>query len=399
MPPDTQTVAEAHAVLDASMRAAPARARRIMIVAGEASGDLHGSDLAREIMARDPRCDLFGIAGEQMRAAGVRALVKTEDIHGLGLSELASTITRTVRAFGALRRIIRREKPDLVILIDYAEFNLILSGVAKRAGVPVLYYITPQVWAWRRGRVGKLVERADRLAVVLPFEAQIFAPAGDRVSFVGHPLLDRVKPAQDRAATLKRHGIAPGSRLLAILPGSRRAEVRYLLRPMVEAARVLARDHGLVPALALAPTLSRAELAAAGVDLEGMHIIEGDTYSIIAASELGLVTSGTATLETALLACPMVIAYKVSPLTYILGRVLITGVDFIGMPNILAGRQIVPELIQGQVTARNLVRAAEPLLSETIHAETQAALRALRERLGAPGAAARVADMALEMTS
>jgi lipid-A-disaccharide synthase len=399
MPPDTQTVAEAHAVLDASMRAARARARRIMIVAGEASGDLHGSDLAREIMARDPRCDLFGIAGEQMRAAGVRALVKTEDIHGLGLSELASTITRTVRAFGALRRIIRREKPDLVILIDYAEFNLILSGVAKRAGVPVLYYITPQVWAWRRGRVGKLVERADRLAVVLPFEAQIFAPAGDRVSFVGHPLLDRVKPAQDRAATLKRHGIAPGSRLLAILPGSRRAEVRYLLRPMVEAARVLARDHGLVPALALAPTLSRAELAAAGVDLEGMHIIEGDTYSIIAASELGLVTSGTATLETALLACPMVIAYKVSPLTYILGRVLITGVDFIGMPNILAGRQIVPELIQGQVTARNLVRAAEPLLSETIHAETQAALRALRERLGAPGAAARVADMALEMTS
>jgi lipid-A-disaccharide synthase len=235
--------------------------------------------------------------------------------------------------------------------------------------------------------------------VVLPFEAQIFAPAGDRVSFVGHPLLDRVKPAQDRAATLKRHGIAPGSRLLAILPGSRRAEVRYLLRPMVEAARVLARDHGLVPALALAPTLSRAELAAAGVDLEGMHIIEGDTYSIIAASELGLVTSGTATLETALLACPMVIAYKVSPLTYILGRVLITGVDFIGMPNILAGRQIVPELIQGQVTARNLVRAAEPLLSETIHAETQAALRALRERLGAPGAAARVADMALEMTT
>ncbi len=399
MPPDTQTVAEAHAVLDASMRAAPARARRIMIVAGEASGDLHGSDLAREIMARDPGCDLFGIAGEQMRAAGVRALVKTEDIHGLGLSELASTITRTVRAFGALRRIIRREKPDLVILIDYAEFNLILSGVAKRAGVPVLYYITPQVWAWRRGRVGKLVERADRLAVVLPFEAQIFAPAGDRVSFVGHPLLDRVKPAQDRAATLKRHGIAPGSRLLAILPGSRRAEVRYLLRPMVEAARVLARDHGLVPALALAPTLSRAELAAAGVDLEGMHIIEGDTYSIIAASELGLVTSGTATLETALLACPMVIAYKVSPLTYILGRVLITGVDFIGMPNILAGRQIVPELIQGQVTARNLVRAAEPLLSETIHAETQAALRALRERLGAPGAAARVADMALEMTT
>ena len=141
-----------------------AHRRRIMIVAGEASGDLHGGDLAREILARDPSCDLFGIAGEKMRAAGVRAIVKTEDIHGLGLSELASTIGRTIGAFRALRRIIRREKPDLVILIDYAEFNLILSGTARRAGVPVLYYITPQVWAWRRGRINKLVDRAGRLA-------------------------------------------------------------------------------------------------------------------------------------------------------------------------------------------------------------------------------------------
>ena len=175
-----------------------------MIVAGEASGDLHGGDLAREILARDPACELFGIAGEKMRAAGVRAIVKTEDIHGLGLSELASTIGRTVGAFRALRRIIRREKPDLVILIDYAEFNLILSGTARRNGVPVLYYITPQVWAWRRGRIDKLVDRADRLAVVLPFEAELFHRAGDRVSFVGHPLLDRIagapKPRRDAEA-------------------------------------------------------------------------------------------------------------------------------------------------------------------------------------------------------
>ena len=169
-----------------------ARKARIMIVAGEASGDLHGGDLAREILARDPSCELFGIAGEKMRAAGVRAIIKMEDIHGLGLSELASTIGRTVGAFRTLRRIIRREKPDLLILIDYAEFNLILSGTARRNRVPVLYYITPQVWAWRRGRVDKLVDRADRLAVVLPFEAELFHRAGERVSFVGHPLLDRI---------------------------------------------------------------------------------------------------------------------------------------------------------------------------------------------------------------
>ena len=374
------------------------RRRRIMIVAGEASGDLHGGDLAREIAALSPSSELFGVAGEQMRAAGVRAMVRMEDIHGLGLSELASTIGRTIGAFRGLRKIIRREKPDLVILIDYAEFNLILSGTARRAGVPVLYYITPQVWAWRRGRIDKLVDRADRLAVVLPFEAELFRRAGERVSFVGHPLLDRVAPASSRADTLKRHGFSPSARLIAILPGSRRAEVRYLLDPMVKAARIIARDHGLEVVLALAPTLTREELAAVGrSDLAGVRIIENDTYSIVAASQLALVASGTATLETALLGCPEVIAYKVSPLTYILGRMLVTGVDFIGMPNILAGRQIVPELIQGDVTAENLVRAAEPLLSDALRAETVTALSALREKLGAPGAAGRVAAIALGM--
>ncbi|HYL60851.1 MAG TPA: lipid-A-disaccharide synthase, partial [Candidatus Acidoferrales bacterium] len=376
----------------------PARGRRIMIVAGEASGDLHGGDLAREILRREPRCEIFGIAGEQMRAAGVRAIVRMEDIHGLGLSELASTIGKTIGAFRALRKILRREKPDLLILIDYAEFNLILSGAAKRAGVRVLYYITPQVWAWRRGRIDKLVDRADRLAVVLPFEAELFHRAGERVAFVGHPLLDRVAVAQGRAETLKRHGFAPGARLIAILPGSRRAEIRYLLRPMLAAARVIARDHHLEIALALAPTLSQQELRAVGRDeLDGVRVIENDTYSVVAASELAIVASGTATLETALLGCPEVIAYKVSPLTYILGRMLVTGVDFIGMPNILAGRQIAPELIQRDVTPEKLVRAAEPLLSETIRAETVAALKSLRDKLGAPGAAGRVAAMCLEM--
>ncbi|HUO03600.1 MAG TPA: lipid-A-disaccharide synthase [Candidatus Binataceae bacterium] len=372
--------------------------RRIMIVAGEASGDLHGGDLAREILARNPDCDLFGIAGENMRSAGVRALVRMEDIHGLGLAELASTIGRTVRAFRELRRIIRHEKPNLVILIDYAEFNLILSGVARRAEVPVLYYITPQVWAWRRGRIGKLVDRASHLAVVLPFEAELFHGAGNRVSFVGHPLLDRVRPAQNRAETLKRHNLPPSTRMLALLPGSRHAEVRYLLGPMVEAAKVLARDHDLTPVIALAPTLTAEDLAKHGrTDLSGIRIIDGDTYSIIAASELAIVTSGTATLETALLGCPEVIAYKVSRLTYILGRMLVTGVDFIGMPNILAGRQIVPELIQSEVTPQRIVRAAEPLLSASIRRETVANLRTLREKLGAPGAAGRVAEIALGM--
>jgi lipid-A-disaccharide synthase len=389
--------AEAPAPVEQRLKT-PARRHRIMIVAGEASGDLHGGDLAREILERDPSCEIFGIAGEKMRAAGVRAIVKTEEIHGLGLSELASTIGRTVRVFFELRSIIRRKQPDLVILIDYAEFNLILSGTARRNRVPVLYYITPQVWAWRRGRIDKLVDRADRLAVVLPFEAELYHHAGDRVSFVGHPLLDRVATVQSRDETLKRHGFAPRARVISILPGSRRAEVKYLLDPMVKAARIIARDHDLQIALALAPTLTRAELEEVGrTNLGGIVIVENDTYNIVAASEVALVASGTATLETALLGCPEVIAYKVSPLTYILGRMLVTGVDYIGMPNILAGRQIVPELIQRDVTVEKLVRAAEPLLSDSIHAETVTALKALREKLGSPGAAGRVATIALDM--
>jgi lipid-A-disaccharide synthase len=387
-------VAESSAILSEH----PRRNRRIMIVAGEASGDLHGGDLARQIHALDPACELFGIAGAQMRAAGVEAKVRIEDIHGLGLTELISTIGLSLATMRDLRRIIRTDQPDLVILIDYAEFNLVLAGIARRAVVPVLYYITPQVWAWRRGRIKKIVERSSRLAVVLPFEKELYGLAGDRVSFVGHPLLDRVAPAQGREETLARHGLPKYSKLLALLPGSRRAEVRYILPPMVAAARILARDHRLVPVIALAPTLTPEQLAEQGkIDLEGMRIIQGDTYSIIAASEVALVASGTATLETALLGCPMVIAYKVSPLTYMLGRMLITGVNFIGMPNILAGEKIVPELIQGELTATNLVRAAEPLLHDTLRNQTIANLNSLRDRLGAPGAAARVAALAFSM--
>src|ERR1700680_2864664 len=275
--------------------------RRVMIVAGEASGDLHGADFAAELLARDPACELFGIGGERMRAAGVRALFKTEDIAGLGLAELTSTIRRTLGALRALRKILRRDPPDLVVLIDYAEFNLMLAGSARRAGVPVLYYILPQVWAWRRGRIGKLVQRAQRMAVVFPFEAELYARAGGNVSFVGHPLLDRVAPAQDRAATLARHGLKSDARILALLPGSRHAEVGYLLRPLLEAAMGLAAKHGLSPVIALAPALATADLreVAGAAALEDVHIIQDDTYSIIAASDLALVASGTATLETA----------------------------------------------------------------------------------------------------
>lgn len=373
--------------------------RRILIVAGEASGDHLGADLARELRTFDPECELSGLAGAEMRAAGVRALINTEEVAGMGATELAATLGPIVRAFRILRSELRREPPDLLVLIDFADFNLRLAGVAKRRGVPVLYYVPPQVWAWRRWRIRSLVKRSGRIAVVFPFEAKFYRQAGGQVTFVGHPLLDRVKPTQDRAETLAKYGFGPRTRLLAILPGSRRTELRYLLRPMLEAARILSNDHDLEPVLALAPTLRRDDLTVVADpdELARVRIIEGDTYSIIAASQLALVASGTATLETALLGCPMVIAYKMSPLSYAIGRLLIRGVDFIGMPNLLAGRRLVPELIQYEVTPTNLVRAAEPLVDGSLHDATAQELRVLSTQLGEAGAAQRVAAIALEM--
>jgi lipid-A-disaccharide synthase len=371
-----------------------------MIVAGEASGDLHGADLALQLRVRDPDCELYGIAGRQMRACGVRALANIEDITGLGLGELGAAFWRILRALRTVRDELHRRPPSLLVLIDYAEFNLILSGIARRSNVPVLYYILPQVWAWRRGRVRKLVRRSTRMAVVFPFEAALYANAGGQVSFVGHPLLDRVAPAQGRAETLARHGFVPGTRLLAVLPGSRRGEIRYLLRPLLAAARILCADHDLVPVILLAPTLARSDLEAVASqnELDHLRVISGDIYSVIAASELALVASGTATLETALLGCPMVIVYKVSALTYAIGRLLVRGVDYFGMPNILAGRRLVPELLQAQMNVTNLVRAAEPMLTEPLHSEVAGALKSLRGLLGSPRAAERVAAMALEMS-
>jgi lipid-A-disaccharide synthase len=370
-----------------------------MIVAGEASGDLHGADFAAQLLARDPGLELFGIAGVRMREAGVRALMRTEEIAGMGGTELAATIRPALHAFGLLRAALRENPPALVVLIDFADFNMKFAWFARRAGVPILYYILPQVWAWRRWRVRTLIRRSHRMAVVFPFERELYAGAGDRVSFVGHPLLDRIASVRDRAETLARHGLAPDARLIALLPGSRRGEVRYLLPPMLEAAQILCARHKLTPVIALAPTLSAASLrvAAGDASLAGVQIIEDDTYSIVAASDLVLVASGTATLETALLGCPMVIAYRMSGVSYAIARALVRGVDYIGMPNILAGKKIVPELIQREVTAERLVAAAEPLLSEPLRGATIAALGAVRDRLGAPGAASRVATIALEM--
>jgi lipid-A-disaccharide synthase len=374
------------------------RALEVLLVAGEASGDMHGADLVSALRARLPNARVRGIGGTRLRAAGMETLIDAHTIATMGLVEARDRLGALWRAYRTVRRIVREEKPNLVILIDFAEFNMALAGVAARAGVPVLYYISPQVWAWRRGRVRKIARRVSRLAVVFPFEVPLYAGSGVRVDFVGHPLLDRVRPTRDRAATFAAHGLDPAKRLVALLPGSRSKEMQLLLPAMAEAASRLAARGDCQCVLALADTLSERDIA---VSMRGaalpMPVVSGETYDLVHASDAVIVASGTATLETALLERPMVIVYRTAPLTYALARRLVS-VPFIGMPNLIAGRAVVPELLQGDVTAARIVAEVERFLDDPAHAAaTTGALAEVRHALGEGGAAERAAAIAAEM--
>jgi lipid-A-disaccharide synthase len=370
----------------------------VLLVAGEASGDMHGADLVAALRARVPSVRVRGIGGARLRAAGMETVIDATEVATMGLVEARERLGAVWRAYRTMRRIVREERPDLLILIDFAEFNLALAGVAHRRGVKVLYYISPQVWAWRRGRVRKIARRVDRLAMVFPFEAAVYEGTGVRADFVGHPLLDRVGPSRDRAATLAAHGLDPAKRLVALLPGSRSKEMHLLLPVLAAAAARLVARGDCQCALALADTLSEADVA---VSMHGRElpatIVRGDTYDLVHASDVVLVASGTATLETALLERPMVIVYRVAPLTYALARRLVS-VPFIGMPNLIAGRAVVPELIQDEVTPERVAAEAARFLDDPAHAAaTRAALGELRHALGDGGAATRAAAIAAEM--
>lgn len=374
------------------------RARRVLLVAGEASGDMHGADLVRELRALVPGLEVRGIGGAQLRAAGMETLVDAAQIATMGLLEARERLGVVVRAYRRMRRLLRTDPPDLLILIDFAEFNLALAGVAQRCGVPVLYYISPQVWAWRRRRIRKIARRVDCLAVVFPFEAPLYVESGARAEFVGHPLLDRVRATRSRAETCARHGLDPARRLIALLPGSRPKEIRLILPVMAEAAVRLLERGDVQCVLALADTLSPADIAASmGNRALPATVVEGDTYNLVHASELVLVASGTATLETALLERPMVIAYRMTALTYALARRLIS-VPFIGMPNLIAGKAVVPELVQHDATGARLAAEATRFLDDpALRATTMSELADLRRLLGGGGAARKAAAIAAEM--
>ena len=373
--------------------------KKILIIAGEASGDLHGSRLVRSMKAQDPTLTFYGVGSRNMRDAGVSLLADASAISVVGATEVLSHIGAIYTVYARLKRFLREERPDLLILIDFPDFNICVGKAAKKLGVPILYYISPQVWAWRKGRVHTLAKLVTAIMVVFPFEVELYRKAGVDVRFVGHPLADVVKSEHTREQARKILGVRQEGRTVALLPGSRSNEIMHLLPDMLKAAAILKlRFPDIQYLLPVAPTLAH-ELVERYVAESGLavSIIDGKVYDVLRASDAAIVTSGTATLETGLMAVPMVIVYRMSKLSYLIGRLFIH-VKHIGLVNIVAGRTVVPELIQNDVTPEKMAGAIGSLLADQEKLRSvESDLMQVRAQLGAGGASERAASVAREL--
>lgn len=374
---------------------------RVLLSCGEASGDLYAGALTRELRATGPATTVFGLGGPQLAAAGGQVIA---DYRGLAVTGLTEAIAKIPRSLATLRRLVsaaRRERPDVFVAIDFPDFNFSLARRVKRLGIPVVYYISPQIWAWRAGRVQTIREISDRVLVIFPFEEAIYRHAGVPVEFVGHPLVDLARPSAARQRFLPRLGLAPAAPTVAILPGSRPNEVGRILPDLVRSALAIrTRVDGAQFVLARAPHLDdRLFDIVSAQNLAPVAIVEGEADAVLAASDVALTASGTATVQTALHDTPMVIVYRVSPLTYRLGRRLVT-VDAIGMVNLIAGEKIVPELIQDAFTPEAVAREAVSILTDRERAaRIRSGLARVREKLGGPGASRRAAEAIMRVAT
>lgn len=361
---------------------------RVMIIAGEPSGDQYGAKLIPEIVRLCPNCAFTGIGGDGMRNTGMTLLHHIEETAVMGFVEVA-------RHYPALRRIFRncveelRRNVDALVLIDYPGFNLRLARAAKSTGIPVIYYISPQVWAWGKNRVQKMKGLVDHLAVVFPFELELFSDAGIPTTFVGHPLLEILKHAE-RDAFLRAHGIAD-KRILALLPGSRKQEIQRTLPIMLEAVRRMRNQIDCEVIIGAASTQPDG-IYRNIVGLErNVVILRNATHSLMEHAYAAIVTSGTATVETAFYETPLVIVYRSTALNHFIAKKIIR-VPYIGMPNILSGERIIPELIQDELTAKNLAEELLPLFqSDERYRMAKEKLHRVRQAMGTPGASERVA--------
>jgi len=373
--------------------------KRVFIIAGEASGDVHGANLVKAMAAQDPSLSFRGVGGRELREAGVQLLWDAAEVAVVGLLEVARHLAVITRAFRLAVHTLRTWNPHLLILIDYPDFNLLVARQAKRRGIPVMYYISPQVWAWRPERMKTIRRRVDRMVVLFPFEETLYREAGVPVSLVGHPFIDTVT-TRDRGELGCRLGLSlEGRPLVGLLPGSRKNEVRALLPVMLEAAAALAgrmpRAHFLLP-LASTVRADQVRPLLAGRNLP-LTVVEGKTHEAIQACEVIVAASGSVTLEAAILGTPLVIVYKVHRLSYEIGRRLIR-VKHIGLVNLVAEETVAPELIQDQVTAEGIVQEVMGILEDPgRRAWIRSKLEEVRRRLGSPGASLRAAQIALSL--
>jgi lipid-A-disaccharide synthase len=365
------------------------RVREILFVAGEASGDLHAAGVARALVEMGAPFTLTGIGGDRMRDAGVQLLAHVEKLAVMGFVEVLKHVPLHYRLANELRRRIRSGSVAVVVLIDYPGFNMKIASAAKDAGVPVLYYITPQVWAWGAKRLPELARTITKAAVILPFEEKLLREHGIDATFVGHPLLDRARTLPDRAAARASLGVAPDDRLLALFPGSRGQEIARHLDPFVETARELQRRD---------PSLKVVVSAAAHVSIPAERcpfpLVHSASFAVLRAADAAMCKSGTTTLEAAVAGCPLVVAYRTSAITYAAARRLVR-IPYIGLVNVVAGREVAPEFVQDALVPSRVADALGELL-DSQSARRQAMigeLQRVRESLGEAGAAERVAHM------
>ncbi|MBZ0168123.1 Lipid-A-disaccharide synthase [Candidatus Methylomirabilis lanthanidiphila] len=371
---------------------------RILIVAGESSGDLHAAGVVAELRRRAPDLTIEGIGGERMRRAGVRLHAHAGDLAVVGLVEVAGRLPAIWRAYRSMIRCLRDRRPDLVILVDFPDFNLRLARRAFRLGIPVVYFIGPQVWAWRAGRIRAIARYVRRLLVIFPFEEGFYRDRGVEASYVGHPLMDRLACAPSMDEARRRLGLEGEAPVLGLLPGSRVGELARHLPVLLRSAKQLMAERPDLRVIIAAADGLPLDLIGSYVNQEAVsvRVVQGRTYEVVAASDLILVASGTATLEAGIIGTPMVIVYRLAFLSWLFGRLLIR-VPYIGMVNLVAGKRVVPELIQFQATPERIADEARRLLqSAEQRCRTRQELRQMRDRLGPSGALSRTADAILE---
>ena len=370
--------------------------KSVVMVAGEASGDLHGARLIDALRKRLPNIRISGAGGSAMRAAGAELTVDANDLSVMGFTAVFLKAPQILRHMARLKQLLTNRRPDLLILIDFPDFNLHLAGYAKKIGIPVLYYISPTVWAWRAGRIHKIKRRVDHMAVILPFEQSIYEKHGVPATFVGHPLMDGA-PAENPDASKMSTG---EGRAVALLPGSRECEVGRLLPEMLKAARILQQtDPDLHFEISRAPSIDAAmiEEIARPHGVAHTSISDDPVYDLFRRCRLAIVASGTASLEAAIFGIPTIIVYSVSGLSYIMAKLLVH-VPHIGLANLIANKRVLPELVQDQAQAPEIAATALRLLTDgEAYRRMQSELHGIRKQLGRAGASGRVAEIACEL--